>query len=75
MVFYSNISDLVENGVLTTKDIKNEISTDLKFKKNKIINSLELVSRDEFEVLKRLVQKQNNIIKKLQKIKKAKKAK
>ena len=49
--------------------------TDLKFKKDKIINKLNLVSREEFEVLKKIVQKQELIIKKLQKIKKSKKVK
>ena len=53
------ISSLIENGILTSKDIKKEISTDLKFKKDKIINKLQLVSREEFEVLKKLVQKQD----------------
>ena len=60
---FKTISDLIENGILTSSDIKKEISTDLKFKKDKIINKLELVSREEFEVLKKLVQKQDNIIK------------
>ena len=69
------ISTLIENGILTSQDIKKEISTDLKFKKDKIINKLELVSRSEFEVLKKLVQKQDRIIKKLQKNKKTKKVK
>ena len=69
------ISNLIENGILTTEDIKKEISTDLKFKKDKIINSLDLVSREEFDVLKKIVQKQELIIKKLIKDKKAKKVK
>ena len=69
------ISSLIENGILTSKDIKKEISTDLKFKKDKIINKLQLVSREEFEVLKKLVQKQDVIIKNLLKIKKTKKVK
>tara|TARA_B100001063_G_C16325104_1_gene339428 strand:+ start:36 stop:281 length:246 start_codon:yes stop_codon:yes gene_type:complete len=69
------ISSLIENGILTSKDIKKEISYDLKFKKDKIINKLELVSRQEFEVLRKLVQSQNVIIKKLLKNKKTKKAK
>ena len=38
-----------------------------KFKKNKIINKLDLVSREEFEVLKKLVQKQEAAIKLLKK--------
>ena len=70
-----SISSLIENGILTSKDIRKEISTDLKFKKDKIINKLELVSREEFEVLKKIVQKQDAIIKKLIKNKKTKKAK
>ena len=69
------ISSLIENGILSSKDIKKEISTDLKFKKDKIISKLELVSREEFEVLKKIVQKQEVIIKKLQKNKKTKKLK
>ena len=69
------LSNLIENGILTTKDIQKEISTDLRFKKDKIINKLDLVSRKEFEVLKKIVQKQELIIKKLQKIKKSKKVK
>ena len=69
------LSSLIENGILTTKDIKKEISTDLKFKKDKIINTLQLVSRDEFEVLKKIVQKQDATIKKLMNSKNVKKAK
>ena len=64
------ISSLIENGILTSKDIKKELSTDLKFKKDKIINKLQLVSREEFEVLKKLVKKQDIIKKNLQKKKK-----
>ena len=72
-----SISSLIENGILTSEDIKREISTDLKFKKDKIINKLDLVTREEFEVLKKIVQKQDAMIKKLQnnqKIKKVKKS-
>jgi BMFP domain-containing protein YqiC len=69
------LSSLIENGILNTNDIKREISTDLKFKKDKIINTLQLVSRDEFEVLKKIVQKQDATIKKLMKTKSVKKAK
>ena len=70
-----SISSLIENGILSSKDIRKEISTDLKFKKDKIINKLELVSREEFEVLKKIVQKQDATIKKLIKDKKTKRAK
>ena len=69
------LSSLIEKGILTSKDIKKEISTDFKFKKDKIINKLQLVSREEFEVLKKIVQKQDSIIKKILKNKKTKRAK
>ena len=70
-----SLSSLIESGILTSKDIKKELSTDWKFKKDKIINKLELVSREEFDVLRKIVQKQDAIIKKLVKTKKIKKAK
>ena len=69
------ISNLIENGILTSKDLQKEISTDLKFQKDKIINKLQLVSREEFEVLKKIVEKQDVIIKELRKKRKVKKVK
>ena len=69
------LSTLIESGILTSKDLKKEITTDLKFQRDKIIGKLQLVSREEFEILKKLVQKQENIIKKLTKNKRSKKAK
>ena len=71
----NSLSSLIENGILTSKDIRKEISTDLKFTRDKIINKLDLVSREEFEILKKIVQKQNTIINKLMKNKKTTKAK
>ena len=70
-----SLSSLIENGILTSKDIRKEISTDLKFTRDKIINKLDLVSREEFEILKKLVQKQELTIRKLSNKKKPKKAK
>jgi|TARA_B110000305_G_C19298133_1_gene567710 BMFP domain-containing protein YqiC len=70
------LSSLVENGILTSKDIKDEISTNLKFKKDSFVEKLSLVSRDEFEILKKIVQKQEKeiFLLKKKKIKKAKKS-
>ena len=69
------LSSLIESGILSSKDIKQEISTDLKFTRDKLINKLQLVSREEFEVLKKLTQKQEIVIKNLLKKKKTKKVK
>ena len=69
------LSSLIETGILTSKDIRKELSTGLKFKKDKILNKLQLVSREEFEVLKKIVEKQDVIIKELRKKGKVKKVK
>tara|TARA_B100000886_G_scaffold112937_1_gene75935 strand:+ start:617 stop:856 length:240 start_codon:yes stop_codon:yes gene_type:complete len=67
------LSSLLETGILTVNDVKKEFKTNLKFKKDTIVNKLDLVSREEFEVLKKLVETQDAKIKKL--LKKTKKAK
>ncbi len=61
------LSDLIENGILTSKDFKNQFKNDLKFQRDKLTNTLDLVPREEFEVLKKVVKKQEELIKKLQK--------
>ena len=69
------LSSLLETGILTVNDVKKELITNLKFKKDNIVNKLELVSREEFEVLKKLVEKQEKKIEDLRKkTKKAKKS-
>ena len=67
------ISSLLEAGILTANDVKKELITNFKFKKDNIVGKLDLVSREEFEVLKKLVEKQDMQIKKM--IKKTKKVK
>ena len=46
--FLKTISSFIENGILTSKDIQKEISTDMKFKIDKIVRKLNLFSREEF---------------------------
>ena len=67
------ISSLLETGILTANDVKKELITNFKFRKDDIVNKLDLVSREEFEALKSLVEKQNLKMKKL--LKKTKKVK
>ena len=67
------LSSLLETGILTVNDIKKELMTNFKFKKDDIVGKLDLVSREEFEILKKVVEKQDLKIKKM--LKKTKKAK
>ena len=69
------LSSLLEAGILTANDVKKELITNLKFRKDDIVSKLDLVSREEFDVLKKLVEKQDTKIKQLsKKTKKVKKS-
>ena len=73
--FLSLLSDVIKNGVLTTQDLKKEVFTNMQFQKNSLINKFQLVSKEEFNILKKIVQKQQKQIENLLKKKKIKKAK
>ena len=68
-----NITELIEKGLFTSKDLKNEVEDLLKFKMEIIANKLNLVSREEFEVQKNIVAKLQKDLAKV-KIKKVKKS-
>ena len=70
------ISNFVETGILTSQDAKKELINNLKFKRDDLIDKLQLVSREEYNVLKRIIDKQQNQINQLRKKKtiKAKKS-
>ena len=69
------ISSFIENGILTSKDVKNDLYNNFQFKKDNLLNKLELVSKKEFNILKKIVQKQSKEINNLKKRPKTKKAK
>ncbi len=56
------VSKLIETGVLTSQDIAKSIITSAKFNKEKIANKLDLVTREEFDVLKKVIAKQQKEI-------------
>ena len=67
-----NITKLIEKGLLTSKDLKKDAEGLLKFKMEIIANKLNLISREEFEVQKKIIERlQKDLIKvKIKKIKK-----
>ena len=69
---FRNITELIEKGLFTSKDLKKEVENLLKFRMEIVANKLNLVSREEFEVQKKVIQKlRKDLIKlKIQKIKK-----
>ena len=67
-----NITDLIEKGLYSSKDLKKEVEDALKFRIELLTNKLSLVSREEFEVQKKIIQKLKKDLEKI-KSKKAKK--
>ena len=76
-ILLDRLAKLIDEGMLTSKDIGDEIKNSLNYKKESVINKLNLVTRDEFEIQKaRLdkIQEEFGKLKKRKKIKKAKKS-
>jgi len=64
------LSGFIEAGILTSKDLKKELLTSLKFKKEDLVNKLDLVKREELLVLKKIIEKQQKEINSLKRNKK-----
>ena len=74
-ILINRLTKLIKEGLLTSKDIGDEIKNSLKYKKESVINKLNLVTRDEFEIQKARLDKIQKEFGKLKTRKKTKKAK
>ena len=74
-ILVDRLVKFVDEGLLTSKDIRDEIKNSLNYKKESVINKLNLVTRDEFEVQKSRLDKIQKEFDKLKKRKKPKKVK
>ena len=66
------LAKLFEQGLVSSKDVANEIMTILKSKRDEIVFRMKLTSKDEFEVLSKRV---DNLEKKIDQLKFTKKKK
>ena len=66
------LAKLFEQGLVSSKDLANEIMTILKSKRDEIVFRMKLTSKDEFEVLSKRVE---NLEKKIDQLKLTKKKK
>jgi len=77
-ILIDKVAKLIEQGMVTSKDLGDEIKNILKFKQDEIINKLNFVSKDEFEIQKKrldkIEKKLNELLKKKIKPRKAKKS-
>ena len=66
-IFVNNLAKLMERGMLNSKDIRAEIKSIFEFKRDELVNKLNFVTKEEFDVQKeRLnkIQKEFNSLKK-----------
>ena len=69
---FDKITKLLEQGLISSKDLTTELVTILKSKRDEIVFKMKLTSKDEFEVLSKRVE---NLEKRIEKLKVQKKNK
>ena len=69
---FDKITKLLEQGLISSKDLTNELFTILKSKRDEIVFKMKLTSKDEFEVLSKRV---DNLEKKIDSLQPQKKKK
>ena len=69
---FDKFAKLLEQGIISSRDLTHEIITILKSKRDEIVFKMKLTSKDEFEVLSRRVE---NLEKKFDQLKSKKKRK
>ena len=74
-ILIDRLAQLIKEGLITSKDIGEEIKNSINYKKESVINKLNLVTRDEFEIQKARLDKIQEEFSKLKKKKKTKKVK
>ena len=61
----SNIKELIEKGLFTSKDLKRDVENLLRYKIENLSYKLNLVSREEFEIQKKIIDKLQKKLNKL----------
>ena len=69
---FEKMSKLIEQGLISSKDLTEELMSILKSKRDEFIFRMKITSKDEFEILSKRVE---NLEKKLEQIKNKKKIK
>ena len=69
---FDKITKLLEQGLISSKDLTNELFTILKSKRDEIVFKMRLTRKDEFEVLSKRVE---NLEKKFERLQSQKKKK
>ena len=71
-IVFDKITKLFEQGLISSRDLGNELITILKSKRDEIVFKMKLTSKDEFQILSKRVE---NLEKKIEQLKDQKKRK
>ena len=63
---FDKFAKLFEQGLVSSRDLANELMTILKSKRDEIVFKMKLTSKDEFDVLNKRVENLENKIKKFE---------
>tara|TARA_Y100000741_G_C17919360_1_gene422848 strand:+ start:249 stop:500 length:252 start_codon:yes stop_codon:yes gene_type:complete len=69
---FDKISKLLEQGLVSSRDLASELITILKSKRDEIVFKMRLTSKDEFDVLSKRVENLEKKLEKLQPLRKKK---
>ena len=73
-IILDKLSRLFEQGIISYKDLSNEIINIIKSQRDEIVLRMKITTKEETEILKKRVEKLENDMNKIKKSKKAKRS-
>lgn len=73
-IILEKLSKLFEQGIISYKDLSNEIINIIKSQRDEIVLRMKITTKEETEILKKRVEKLENDMNKIKKSKKAKRS-
>ena len=74
MIFLEKLSKLFEQGIISYKDLSNEIINIIKSQRDEIVLRMKITTKEETEILKKRIEKLENDMNKIKKSKKVKRS-
>mgnify|MGYP001472719417 FL=1 len=73
-IILEKLSKLFEQGIISYKDLSNEIINIIKSQRDEIVLRMKITTKEETEILKKRIEKLENDMKKIKKSKKVKRS-
>ena len=73
-IILEKLSKLFEQGIISYKDLSNEIINIIKSQRDEIVLRMKITTKEETEILKKMIEKLENDMNKIKKSKKVKRS-